>query len=66
MKYWTKVKVTSWFYEGIEGTAIREKFLWLEPIDWKIKFLTDITVKLEIKWDEHEIVFPNSSLEIIK
>jgi hypothetical protein len=62
MKYNDKVRVKSGFYEGMEGTVIREKFLWLNS--WMP--LIDFIVKLQIEWDEHEIVFPESNLELIK
>lgn len=65
MKYWDRVRVTSWFYEGMEGTAIREEFLWFNEVNGKMKEFIDFTVKLEIEWDVHEIVFPESNLEII-
>lgn len=39
MKYWDRVKVTSWFYEGMEGTVIdymRWTTGWIEkPYDLK-------------------------------
>ena len=67
MKYGQKVRVTSWFYEWMEGIAIREKFLWLNAmaINWKLVADLEIIVKLEIEWDIHEVAFPESNLEII-
>lgn len=34
--------------------------------DWKMVEDLEISVKLEIEWDVHEIVFPKSNLELIK
>ena len=63
MKYWQKIRVTSWFYEGMEGVAKREKSIikdWM--IDWTI-----IKVKLQ-EFDiwYFYIDFPESSLELIQ
>ena len=68
MKYWDKVRIKSWFYEGMEGIAIRERSLWFRAMtaDWKMVEDLEISVKLEIEWDVHEIVFPKSNLELIK
>lgn len=67
MKYWDKVKVTSWFYEWIEWTVIRQPetlsslFCW-EPID-KNKYYT---IRLWNDDDIHDITLPESNLELIK
>ena len=59
MKYWDKIKVKSWFYEGLEGIAIREiSMVQSYDADWKMVEDLEISVKLEIEWDVHEIVFP--------
>ena len=67
MKYWQKVRVLSWFYEGMEGTAVRERLLWFRAMtaEWKIVEDLEISVKLEIEWDVHEMLFFESNLEII-
>lgn len=63
MKYWQKIRVTSWFYEGMEVIALRE-----EPI---IKNSMIETVMIKVKLKEIDIWyfsinFPESSLELIK
>ena len=65
-KYWQKVRVLSWFYEGIEGTAIRyvrtlSSYSYWEPIDKNLYY----SVMLWNDNDIHIEDFPESSLEII-
>ena len=45
MKYWQKVRVTSWFYEGLEGIVIQEiTEYWIPNWNYQVKFgITDIT-----------------------
>ena len=68
-KYWNPVRVTSWFYEGIEW-VVKEQ-LWLleiHRIDWKIDFVQEFWVSLTTLWPE-EIryeVFRESDLELIE
>lgn len=67
MKYWSKVRVTSWFYEGMEGIAIRENHLWFHEVNWEMKEIIDIKVLLSAnrQVDDFEINFRESNLEII-
>jgi len=69
MKYWQKVRVTSWFYEWMEWYAIREKFLWFNAMMWNWKLVEDIEITVSlITWkteDDFEIVFPKDNLELI-
>ncbi len=66
MKYWDRVRITSWFYEGMEGTAIRFQrtlssyYNW-EPTDKNLYYSVTL-------WDDNDIhveSFPESNLEII-
>ncbi len=60
MKYWSRVKVTSWFYEWMEGTVVNEitewgKATWMYQVKfWIIDTVFDIPI------------LPESSLELIK
>lgn len=68
MKYWQKVKITSWFYEGMEWTLKREFNTWMQcvTIDNKIDFINTYLVQLNDIELWTLIDFPESSLEIIK
>ena len=62
MKYWDRVKVTSWFYEGMEGTVKLEftKFF-SRRREYVVRLQIDdpiITTTLQF--------IPKSSLELIK
>lgn len=77
MKYWQKVKITSWFYEGMEWTVIRENISMELPYTTAQAYQT-----LEVKYPEKKLSYkcllnnwleeiesdyiPESSLEIIK
>lgn len=68
MKYWKKVRVTSWFYEGMEGILKREFNTWMQylTIDNKIDFPNSYSVQLNDIELWTLIDFPESSLELIK
>lgn len=57
MKYWQKIRVTSWFYEGMEGIVKRKlKKNFLQKQKYVVK-LESICIFQD---------FPESSLELIK
>lgn len=77
MKYWQKVKVTSWFYEGMEGTVIRESIIMESPYltaqsfqTMEVKYPTKkVSYKCILnKWIEliESDFIPESSLELTK
>ena len=65
MHYWQKVRVTSWFYEGMEGT-IQEYYNWncwlfgWEPMNPYTTYTLVLTDWYITKWIDE------SSLELIK
>ena len=69
MKYWDRVKVTSWFYEWQIGIV---KDLWnlleIHRVDWKIDLIQEYGVSLTSLWEEEVKyeMFRESSLELIK
>ena len=76
-KYWSRVRVTSWFYEGMEGTVIRENIsmeypntVWQSIQTLEVKYpVKKVSYKCLLKnWlDDFESDYiPESSLELIK
>ena len=67
MKYWDRVKVTSWFYEGIEFTIIGRSYWtnsWVERyiLAWNYWIPKFVNYNSTIE----EMTFDESSLELIK
>ena len=64
-KYWQKIRVTSWFYEGMEGTILftvnpeESEIAQMNPI-WTYHAITIPKLK------EQTLPIPESSLELIK
>ena len=64
-KYWQKVKVTSWFYEGMEGTIL----FTVTPGECEIAQMNLVWTYHAItipKLKEQTLPLPESSLELIK
>lgn len=57
-KYWSKVKVTSWFYEGMEGEIGQIE---TNPITLKSRYMVLLNMGV---WSKEFI--PESNLELIK
>lgn len=77
LKYWQKVKITSWFYEGMEGTVIRENIsmeypntVWQAMQTLQVQYPEKkVSYKCRIwTWivDFESDFIPESSLELIK
>lgn len=60
LKYWSKVRVTSWFYEGKNWYIVREV-----NNEWFYKVAVWFVVKKRMI-DEHKTYIHESSLELIK
>ncbi len=62
MKYWDRVKVTSWFYEGMEGIVKME----LSKLVFRKR---EYVVEVELPWftisPTTTHIIPESNLEII-
>ena len=69
MKYWQKVRVTSWFYEGMEGNLLEKELqTYRNPFtidDIWIAVRYTVQVHNEIFWDSW-VSIPESSLELIQ
>lgn len=66
-KYWSKVRVTSWFYEGMEGTLMKKEVelfdLPFSNENWAVVMYTVLYKTLYWTW---LIIIPESSLELIQ
>ena len=48
MKYWDRVRVTSWFYEGMEGEILYEVHKWWYSLwRFKVSWINQIIWELE-------------------
>ena len=79
MKYWQKIRVTSWFYEGMEGLVIRESIsmeypntvsqsmqtLEVKYPEKKVSYKCKLRIEIEPGVLESDFI-PESSLELIK
>jgi hypothetical protein len=68
LKYNDRVRVTSWFYEWMEGTLKREYNTWMQciTVDNKIDFSNSYLVQLNDLEDWVLIDFIELDLELIK
>lgn len=68
MKYWQKVRVTSWFYEGMEGALKREYNTWMQCVtaNNQVNFPNSYLVQLNDIELGTLIDFLETDLELIK